>query len=114
MGLEEPKLLITHHDLWPTHQRVTSHENDDLMRSFNVEELDFFLKDTKADTAPGPRRVASHVLQEILAYVETGSPSDPEWVCSWDGGYCQTELRHPLVDSQSQALTISSNSGQLR
>jgi hypothetical protein len=53
MGSEEPKLLNTHQDLWSAQQRVFPQENDDLMRSFTSEELDFVLKDTKTDTAPG-------------------------------------------------------------
>jgi hypothetical protein len=54
MGAEDPKLLSTIQDLWPAHQCVSDQENEDLMRSFTVAELDFVLRDTKSDTAPGP------------------------------------------------------------
>jgi hypothetical protein len=54
MGAEEPKLLSTHQDMWPVQQRVSAQENEDLMRSFTTADLDFVLKDTKSDTAPGP------------------------------------------------------------
>jgi hypothetical protein len=54
MGAEEPKLLSTVQDLWPAHQRVSAQENEELMCSFTEAELDFFLHDTKTDSAPGP------------------------------------------------------------
>jgi hypothetical protein len=54
MGAEEPKLLSISPGLWSPHQMVSSQENDDLMRTFTVKELDAVLHDTKTDTAPGP------------------------------------------------------------
>jgi hypothetical protein len=33
---------------------VSSQENDELMRTFTAEVLDFVLHETKIDTAPGP------------------------------------------------------------
>jgi hypothetical protein len=54
MGSEEEKLLSLSLDLWVGDSLVSPQENDDLMRSFTAEELDWILKDTKSDTAPGP------------------------------------------------------------
>jgi hypothetical protein len=54
MGAEEPKLLSIRPGLWSPQQMVSSHENDDLMRTFIAEELDAVLHETKTDTAPGP------------------------------------------------------------
>jgi hypothetical protein len=54
LGAEEPKLLSIRPDLWPSQQMVSAQENDELMRSFTAEELDFVLHETKTDTAPGP------------------------------------------------------------
>jgi hypothetical protein len=54
MGAEEPKLLSISPGLWSPHQMVSSQENDDLMRTFTVEELDAVLHETKTDTDPGP------------------------------------------------------------
>jgi hypothetical protein len=54
MGSEEEKVLSLSSDLWVGDKLVSPHENDDLMRSFSAEELDWILKDTKFDTAPGP------------------------------------------------------------
>jgi hypothetical protein len=54
MGSEEEKILILHPDLWVGHSVVSPQESDDLMRSFTADELDWVLKDTKSDTAPGP------------------------------------------------------------
>jgi hypothetical protein len=52
MGAEEPKLLSIQPGLWSAQQMVSSQENDELMRSFTAEELDFVLHETKTDTAP--------------------------------------------------------------
>jgi hypothetical protein len=54
MGVEVPKLLSIWPDLWLAQQKVSSQENEDLMRSFTIEELDFVLHETKIDTALGP------------------------------------------------------------
>jgi hypothetical protein len=54
MGSEEEKLLSLSPYLWVGDSLVSPQENDDLMRSFTAEELDWILKDTKSDTAPGP------------------------------------------------------------
>jgi hypothetical protein len=54
LGAEDPKLLSIRPDLWPAQQMVSTQENDELMRSFTAEELDFVLHETKTDTAPGP------------------------------------------------------------
>jgi hypothetical protein len=54
MGSEEEKVLSLSSDLWVGDKLVSPQENDDLMRSFTAEELDWILKDTKSDTAPGP------------------------------------------------------------
>jgi hypothetical protein len=53
MDAKEPKALSTHRDLWPAQCRVSDSKNEDLMRSFTVEELDLVIKDTKTDMAPG-------------------------------------------------------------
>jgi hypothetical protein len=47
MGSEETKTLSLRQDLWSAQHKVSTQENDDLMRSFTAEELDFVLKDTK-------------------------------------------------------------------
>jgi hypothetical protein len=54
MGAEEPKLLSIRSDLWSPQQMVSAQENDELMRTFTAEELDYVLHETKTDTAPGP------------------------------------------------------------
>jgi hypothetical protein len=54
MGADEPKMLSTHPHLWSGPWCVSSLENEELMRSFNPEELDTVLKETKTDTVPGP------------------------------------------------------------
>jgi hypothetical protein len=54
MGAEEPNLIGIRPDLWPPEQMVSPQENDDLMRTFTTEDLDFVLHETKTDTAPGP------------------------------------------------------------
>jgi hypothetical protein len=54
MGAEEPKLIGIRPGLWPLEQMVSPQENDDLMRTFTDEELDFVLHETKTDTALGP------------------------------------------------------------
>jgi hypothetical protein len=54
MGVEEPRLLQLQTGLWSQTQMVSPEENENLLRSFTQEELDEVLKDTKADTAPGP------------------------------------------------------------
>jgi mannosylglycoprotein endo-beta-mannosidase len=54
MGTDEPKMLSTHPHLWAGPRCVSSLENEELMRSFTLEELDAVLKETKIDTAPGP------------------------------------------------------------
>jgi hypothetical protein len=54
MGAEEPKLLSIRPNLWPTQQMVSAQENEELMKTFTSEELDFVLHETKTDTAPGP------------------------------------------------------------
>jgi hypothetical protein len=48
MGSEEEKVLSLRHDLWSSLDKVSPQKNDDLMRSFTAEELDFVLKDTKS------------------------------------------------------------------
>jgi hypothetical protein len=54
MGAEEPKLLPLALDIWLPKNRVSKEENENLLRSFSMEELEDVLKDTKYDTAPGP------------------------------------------------------------
>jgi hypothetical protein len=54
MGAEEPKLIGIRTGMWPPEQMVSPHENDELMRTFTVEELDFVLHETKTDIVPGP------------------------------------------------------------
>jgi hypothetical protein len=54
MGAEEPKLISLAPDIWLPHNRVLEEENENLLRSFSMEELEDVLKDTKSDTAPGP------------------------------------------------------------
>jgi hypothetical protein len=54
MGAEEPKLLSIIPGLWSPQQMVSSHENDELMRTFTAEELDAILHEAKTNTAPGP------------------------------------------------------------
>jgi hypothetical protein len=54
MGTEEPKMLSLDSDIWSAQKRVTTHENEDLLRSFSLEDLKEVLKDTKTDTTPGP------------------------------------------------------------
>ncbi|XP_071683729.1 uncharacterized protein [Lolium perenne] len=54
MGAEEPKMLCLQQDFWAAGARVTDQENEALLRSFSMEELEEVLKDTKTDTAPGP------------------------------------------------------------
>jgi hypothetical protein len=54
MGAEEPKMLCLQQDFWAAGARITDQENEALLRSFSMEELEEVLKDTKTDTAPGP------------------------------------------------------------
>jgi hypothetical protein len=54
MGSEEEKILSLHPEMWVGHSLVSPQENDDLTRSFTAEEIDWILRDTKSDTAPGP------------------------------------------------------------
>jgi hypothetical protein len=54
MGSEEPKTLCLCQNLWSTQHKVSSQVNEDLLRSYKVEESDFVLKDTKTEIAPGP------------------------------------------------------------
>jgi hypothetical protein len=62
---------------------VSSQENDDLMRTFTVEELDAVLHETKTDTAPGPDGLPVLFYKKKLAFSQAGSHGNPEWVCSW-------------------------------
>jgi hypothetical protein len=54
MGSEEPQWLSLSPNTWSARFRVSQQENEDMMRTFTLEELDFVLKETKTDTAPGP------------------------------------------------------------
>jgi hypothetical protein len=54
MCSEEEKTLSLSPYLWVGDSLVSPQENDELMRSFTAEELDWILKDSKSDTAPGP------------------------------------------------------------
>jgi hypothetical protein len=54
MCSEEEKTLSLSPYLWMGDSLVSPQENDDLMRSFTTEELDWILKDSKSDTTkPG-------------------------------------------------------------
>jgi hypothetical protein len=54
MGSEEPKTLSLQQNIWSPNMQVNAQENEDLLRSFTMEELEAALKDTKTDTDPGP------------------------------------------------------------
>jgi hypothetical protein len=58
MGSEEEKILSLCPEMCVGHSLVSPQENDDLTRSFTIEELDWILRDTKSDTAPGPDGLA--------------------------------------------------------
>ena len=47
-------LFIKNSDVWPTERKVSAQENEDLARSFSMQELEEVLKATKTDTSPGP------------------------------------------------------------
>jgi hypothetical protein len=54
MGSEEPKPLSLQQNIWSPNMQVNDQENEDLLRSFSMEELEAVLNDTKTDTAPRP------------------------------------------------------------
>jgi hypothetical protein len=54
MGLEEPKSMCLQQNMWHAQFKVSSQENEDLLRYFTAEELDAVLKDAKTENAHVP------------------------------------------------------------
>jgi hypothetical protein len=82
MDTKQPKRLALDPNIWPSHNRVTDQENNELLKSFSMEELEAILRETKMDTAPGPHGFPVLIYKKVLAHGQTHGAADTECPCT--------------------------------
>jgi len=55
--------------LWQEQQKVSDEENEELIKPFTWEELDFAMKETKNNTTPGPNCFSVEFFKEFWPMV---------------------------------------------
>ena len=64
-GREQTEDIHLIEDLWQAHQKVSDEENEELIKPFTWEELDFSMKETKNNTTPGPNCFSVEFFKEF-------------------------------------------------
>ena len=68
-GREQTEDIHLIEDLWQEQQKVSDEENEELIKPFTWEELDFAMKETKNNTAPGPDGFSVEFFKEFCPMV---------------------------------------------
>ena len=68
-GREQTEDIHLIEDLWQEQQKVSDEENEELIKPFTWEELDFAMKETKNNTAPGPDGFSVEFFKEFWPMV---------------------------------------------
>ena len=68
-GREQTENIHLMEDMWQEHQKVSIEENEELIKPFTWEELDFAMKETKNNTAPGPDGFSVEFFKEFWPMV---------------------------------------------